>query len=71
LRTANGPTNPASELGAGMIVENRKGFVEHTEAQDFANQSCIPYFETSAKLGLNVAEMFETLAEYIKTQLEA
>ena len=43
------------------LVENRK--ITKEEAESFANDNNIPYFETSAKEDINLKEGFERIAE--------
>ena len=43
------------------LVENRK--ITKEEAESFANDNKIPYFETSAKENINLKEGFERIAE--------
>ena len=62
-----------AELSTAVLCGNKsdsaKITVSHDEAQSFANKLGIPYFETSAKSGKNVAEAFTQLFRMVLGRL--
>uniref|UniRef100_A0A6B2LV61 Uncharacterized protein n=1 Tax=Arcella intermedia TaxID=1963864 RepID=A0A6B2LV61_9EUKA len=55
----------------GNKCDKEKRQVTTEEAQKFADQSKLEYFETSAKNATNVEELFSKMASSIKDKLDS
>jgi len=65
LSQINEQTNNASMviIGNKCDADSDKREVTETEAAQFAKDNNLPYFETSAKMNINIKEAFTTLAK--------
>ena len=64
----------ASDNVMKVLVGNKADMsdrrVRYEEGEALAKEMGVPFFETSAKTGQNVEEMFQVMAEEIKRRLD-